>query len=82
MIITLTIVAVTYYSGRRLRKKAMGNLSEAGKQKEAQAAKPKFFLGKEAYNQKGLKYRKLVWAIIILGLILAVLTIHITLWSY
>ncbi len=82
MIITLTIVAVTYYSGRRLRKKRHGQSFRSRKSKRGAGRQAKVLLGKEAYNQKGLKYRKPVWAIIILGLILAVLTIHITLWSY
>jgi hypothetical protein len=73
MIITsLVILTVTYFSGRHYRKKAISNLSETGKQKEAQSPRPKVFLGSEFYNEKGRKYRVLVWAIVILGLILAV----------
>ena len=76
MIITLTIVAVTYFSGRHLRKKAINNLLETGKQEAQTTRRPKLLLAKAAYNEKGLKYRTLVWAIVILGLILVAASIY------
>lgn len=80
MILTsLAIVAATYFSSRHYRKKAVNNLSETGKQKEAQGNHPKLFLEKESYTKKGLKYRALAWAIVILGLVLAVVGYFINL---
>jgi hypothetical protein len=77
MIITsLVILTATYFSSRHYRKKAVNNLSEAGKQKEAQSPRPKLFLGKESYNEKGLKYRTLVWVIVIAGLVLVACSIY------
>ena len=74
MILTsLAILTVTYFSSRHYRKKAVKNLSETGKQKEIQLVRrPKVFLGKESFTEKGLKYRTIVWAIVIFGLILAI----------
>jgi hypothetical protein len=76
MIITLTILAVTYFSGRHYRKKAINNLSETGKQETQTTRRPKLLLDKAAYNEKGLKYRTLVWAIVIVGLILIASSIY------
>ena len=76
VITTLTILIITYVSGRQVRKKAMNNLSETGKQKEAQAARwPRLVLSRESYNRKGLIYRRSLLAIVILGLVLAVVTV-------
>ena len=73
VITTLSIMAITYFSGRHFRKKAMKNLSEEGKQKVTQAALwPKMFMPKESFNQQGLKYRRILFGVIILGLILVV----------
>jgi hypothetical protein len=79
MILTsLTILAVTYFSSRHYRKKALNNLSETGKEKETQLVRrPKVFLGKESFTKKGLKYRTIVWAIVLVGLILAVVVYFI-----
>lgn len=77
MILTsLAIVAVTYFSSRHYRKKAVNNLSEAGKQKQAQQNRPKLFLGKDSYTKKGLIYRSVVWAIVIAGLVLVACSIY------
>ena len=71
MIITsLVILTVTYFSGKHYRKKAINNLSETGKQEAQTTRRPKLLMDKAAYNEKGLKYRTLVWAIVIVGLIL------------
>ena len=53
----------------------MNNLSDIGKQKVTQAALwPKVFLGKESFNQQGVKYRSILLGIIILGLILVIVS--------
>jgi hypothetical protein len=72
VITTISILIVTYVSGRHVRKKAMSNLSEAGKQKEARATRwSKLVMNKESYNSKGLRYRRILLAIMILGFMLA-----------
>lgn len=77
MIITsLVILTATYFSSRHYRKKAASNLSETGKQKQAQSPRPKLFLGKDSYTKKGLMYRTVVWAIVIAGLVLVACSIY------
>ena len=77
MILTsLAIVAVTYFSSRHYRKKATNNLSETGKQEQAQSNRPKLFLGKDSYTKKGLMYRTVVWAIVVAGIVLVASSIY------
>ena len=54
----------------------MKNLSDTGKQKKAQTARwPMLVLSRESYTSKGLKYRRILVVIIILGLVLAAVTV-------
>ena len=79
MILTsLAILTVTYFSSWHYRNKAMNNLTETGKQKETQfVRRPKVFLGRESFTKEGMKYRTIVWAIVIVGLMLAVVVYYI-----
>ena len=76
VITTVSILLITWFSGRHVRKQAMNHLSETGKQKQAQTARwPMLVMSRESYNRKGLMYRRILLVIIVLGVMLAAVTV-------